>query len=198
MKRFLRVSKYLMLLILPIILEMGCSHRQYISRNMSADQYGKLNSRLENKMAKVVYSSHEKNVKNVQLDSVSATFFEEKAEQESRIPLSDLQKISVKNYGRGFGDGFLIGLGAGVVIFGGAVAIASGKGNDDWEALDWAAGGILAGGGVIILSTLIGGAIGSNDIYILKNDTENHSNLKDQDKAIRVSGSDKNLRYLNL
>jgi len=165
---------------------------------MSADQYGKLNSRLENKMAKVVYGSHEKNVKNVQLDSVSATFLEEKAEQESRIPLSDLQKISVKNYGRGFGDGFLIGLGAGVVIFGGAVAIASGKGNDDWEALDWAAGGILAGGGVIILSTLIGGAIGSNDIYILKNDTENHSNLKDQDKAIRVSGSDKNLRYLNL
>jgi len=197
MKRLFMVSKNSMWLILLIILGMGCSHRQYISRNLPADQYGKLNSRLENKSAKVVYGPQEKNVTNVQLDPDSATFLEEKAEQESRIPLSDLQKISVKNYGRGFGDGFLIGLASGVAIFGGAVAIGSGS-DDDWEALEWGVGGILAGGGVLLLSTIIGGAVGSSDIYILKNGTENHLNLKDQDKAIKYSGDDKNLRYLNL
>lgn len=197
MKRLSMVSKHLMWLILLIILGMGCAHRQYISRNMSVDQYNKLNSRFENKMAKVVYGPNEKKVKNVQLDPDSATFLEEKAEQESRIPLSDLQKISVKNYGRGFGDGFLIGLGSGVVILGGAVAIGSGRG-DEWEALGWAVGGILAGGGVLLLSTIIGGAVGSSDIYILKNDTENHSNLKDQDKAIKFSGEYKKFRYLSL
>lgn len=197
MKRLSMVSKHLMWLILLIILGMGCSHRQYISRNMSADQYGKLNSRLENKMAKVEYGPHEKKVKNVQLDPVSATFLEEKAEQESRIPLSDLEKISIKNHGRGVGDGFLIGLTSGAVIFVGAVAIGSNQ-PDGYAAMGWLAGGVLAGGGVFLLSTIIGGSVGSSDVYILKNDTENHSNLKDQDKVITFSGGDKTLHYLNL
>jgi len=200
MKRVFIVSKNLTWVILLTVIGMGCSHRQYISRNSSADQYGKLNSRLENKTAKVEYGPHVKKVKSVQLDSVSATFLEEKAEQESKIPLSDLEKISVKNYGRGAGDGFLIGLLSGLVILGGATAIASGKGSGayDYEALGWAVGGVAAGAGVILLSTIIGGAVGSNDIYILKNETENQLNLKDQDKVITFSGSDKTLDYLNL
>lgn len=155
----MKKSLYVLLIVLSLLI-IGCSHSHRI--NKSTYDLNRINQKLTDKKADIypMDKSEKISAQNVQISSDSISYFDANSKISKRIATPKVNKIRINDHGRGVADGLLVGLGTSGVIFL-LLKVHSNQSvpNDAYLAL----GGI----GVLILSPIIGGISGSQDVYII-------------------------------
>lgn len=152
-------TKFIIFIFLSLLI-IACSHFHRIYK--STNDLNKVNQKLTDKRARIylIDKSEKVSAQNIQISRDSISYIDPNSKIKMRIAASKVNKILINDHGKGFAEGFLVGLSTSGVIF----LLLKANSNQSVPSDAYLA---LGGIGVLILSPIIGGLSGSQDIYII-------------------------------
>lgn len=153
-------KRCLHLLIVLTFLNFGCSHTHRMS-NQSPSNFADKKVRIF-----LVGRSEFITAYHVQVATDSVSYIETKTKMKRNVAITDVIEVIKVNHLKGAGEGLIIGLLTGLAMVGVSAAISASKEDPIEGEKLWVGYGIVAGAGFTLLSTILGAAGGSRDIYI--------------------------------
>lgn len=156
-------KRCLYLLLALAFFNFGCAHTHRISQQSPAN--------LADKKVRIVLVNSVECIAahDVQVASDSVSYIDTKTKMKRSVATTEVAKIIKVNHTKGALEGLGIGLLTGLAMVGVSVALTAGEPPpDDGPPASTGAAilGALAGAGFTVVSTMIGAASGSRDIYI--------------------------------
>ena len=171
LKLMLLTKRYLNLLLALAFFNFGCAHIRPIPRQSSVN-FG-------DKKVKIILTDSSEGITAhyVQVAPDSVSYIDTKTSMKKSIATADVEEIITVNHGQGAAEGFGVGLLTGLAMVGLSVALTAGEehdGDGPSAAAIWIGLAVVGGAGFTLLSTMIGAAGGSKDIYVFNEKKDAH------------------------
>ncbi len=155
-------KRYSHLLVILAFFDFGCAHTHQISQQ-SPVNFGSKKVRIV-----LMNSSERIAAHHVQVASDSVSYINTKTKMKRSVATTEVDKIITVNHGKGAAEGLGVGLLTGLAMVGVSAALIAGA---EWDGdgphpLTFVVLAALAGAGFTGVSTIIGAAAGSRDIYV--------------------------------